>query len=446
MRSRTPQPPSTTLVIVSHGWLARIDFAGRFRSKMTSLNTAVWQVPTEVDRMLTDGIERAIQLSNDPIGKLAIISPMIWTDFLTLPLDVVQIASPAELVQALALEAECETGISAFNSKIVHQQVDSTRKSSATFCVSQIDQDLLEQAVHIAAQHGTRLISLSHPATILARTTSSNWSKQTSSLSDLLQQSLTSWRQFETDPPKTEEFSVLVRDLANAWSSLANRIKPLQILPETRRLKVPSSFVSLSVTAMTIGLCWLLNQKLDKQISDTRSQLQQTEKQQTEASDIESNSKRLDTKLVQLRKELNDAQKAKLAADLKAQNAIRMQALRNQRWSNLLDALAKINSDCWIQRIDSESGLSVLHGLAISQSAAQTFAVELELQLSGSGWQVSPAITTPINAELFSFVVSLSPDDTLPTNLPNQQQIVMAQPTFKTVDETAFRASKELAQ
>ncbi|MFO0942146.1 MAG: hypothetical protein U0930_15520 [Pirellulales bacterium] len=436
MRNLSAQSTSNTLVFVANGWIARIDFAGRWRSKLVSLKASPWKPSTTTDHLLCEGIEQAIGLDQKPCRKLSIVSPLVWTGFLTIPTDVVQIASSIELAQALAIEAECETGISAFASKLVFQQIDATQKNKTSFCVSQIDEDVFSQVDLLLNSKGIKLISIAHPASIhstsiLASPIDSasvhpeqKEQRPISSLADSLRKFLSAWKQFEQEPYTVDAFQSVVQQLASAWNRPSNRNNRLQILPESRRMKLPTTAVSLTLASLTAGLCWSWNQRLDTQISNTRAQLQKTEKQQEKAKEIESDTKRLDTKLVQLRKDLTAAQMTQQTSELKAQQALRLQARRNERWSILLDSLAKSNTDCWIQHIEYESSQTLLHGLAVSQSAAQRFAVELELNLAVSGWYVSPAVTNPLNSELLSFIVSLTPDDTLPIISSARQQIV----------------------
>ncbi len=161
-------------------------------------------------------------------------------------------------------------------------------------------------------------------------------------------------------------------------------------------MHVPKSLVGLTLAASAGVICYGLNYHLDQQLSSARTQIQQFEKAPTEANDVEASVRKFETKLVQLRKEQTEELKLQQAAEQKARAVSLRQVRRNQLWSRLLDSLAKCNSDCWIQRIDQETGQTLIHGLAVSQIAAQKFAVELELDLLGSGWSVSPGSNNPI--------------------------------------------------
>ncbi len=105
--------------------------------------------------------------------SVIVLSDDVWNDTLTLPLDVTVLLQPDELRQALAIEAENYSGVSAFQSRLAVRQlvyvssnlvdVSSNLPKPSSWWVAQVsDQDLA--SIRAATDScGVKLLGVTHP-------------------------------------------------------------------------------------------------------------------------------------------------------------------------------------------------------------------------------------------------------------------------------------------
>ena len=80
---------SHTVLLITRQVLARIDLSGRKRLNVKQM----WTAPgCDYDNILPE-VARAIKLGTRRPGRVTIVSSDFWTDILSLPTDVVTIAS-----------------------------------------------------------------------------------------------------------------------------------------------------------------------------------------------------------------------------------------------------------------------------------------------------------------------------------------------------------------
>ena len=102
---------STTLVVLTRDRLIRADFDG---AKSTTPRTLAVRERPHIDDMATL-VEMALASERRKPGRVFVLSADVWTHTLSLAAATVHGMSPAELLQALAFEAEPLSGMSAFD-------------------------------------------------------------------------------------------------------------------------------------------------------------------------------------------------------------------------------------------------------------------------------------------------------------------------------------------
>ena len=104
-----------TILLITRQVLARIDLTGRRRLRVKQ----IWTQPScDYDTILSE-LSRTLKLGTRRPSHVTVVSPDFWTDVPSVPADVAAIAKANEINQALALEAEVESGQSAFDSRTI---------------------------------------------------------------------------------------------------------------------------------------------------------------------------------------------------------------------------------------------------------------------------------------------------------------------------------------
>jgi hypothetical protein len=398
-----------TILLITRQVLARIDLSGRKRLSVKQIWTAAG---SDYDNLLPE-VSRAIKLGNRRPGRVTIVSPEFWTGVLSIPTDVVAIANEQEIIQALALEAEVESGLSAFDSRTHAVRITEVedRSDECQWCVSQIPIRHLQELSSTLRACGTKLHGLAHPV-VAQLVLSSQLSEQLAV--ETVQGRLDSWR---------EQLTLTVdeiQSLASAWAVCVSQAPahPLLVLSELESGAAKSQPVALTATLalLSAGGCGLWHWQTQKSLAMTTQAIEQFEKQQSQREATEAALKSAEAAVTQLRLEVQKNQATRIAAERQIQLAGAVHSLHSRRWLALVDALAESASEnCWVQKLESSSVQTVIHGLALDNAAANGFAGRLELALKGSGWRATPAATSLTSRNLIAFKIVLKailkPDD-----------------------------------
>ena len=420
MRLPFAKCPYHTMLWVSDNLVARVDYSCS-RTNLRVGHIALKKL--EREKTLQEAVTLAVGLVPNRPGPISILSPSFWTDFLTHPADVVSIARPDELAQALALDAEIDSGVSAFDSKIAFKQCESDEVGNVRFCVTQVSRTVLTELAHSLRAAGTRLQFVAHPFAF-------DLTCDLEQTQEELEAKLNAWN-VEVKFHDREEA------LCRQWlDSFAGGILPflstktqstsLLLVPEDIASPKRRMFASVAMASVVAAGCFTWNHHIRTQIDATTSAIARIEQQQKNHVDATNSIKKATAKLVQLRKEASDTEQLVSNAQRLRQRAINLQVQRSMRWSLLVDALAKHAGECWVRRIVADGDRTSVLGLAPSNAQAHEFAMRLESSLREAGWIVAPAITHLTTNGLYEFTISICATEanidwkTEPAAKPNQ--------------------------
>lgn len=384
--------PSHTILLITRQVLARIDLAGKRRPKVKQ----IWSQPGSDYGALLPEVVRALKLGPRP-GSLTVVSPDFWTDILSLPADVLAIAGEHEMLQALALEAEVESGLSAFESRCGAFPLRAAGVDDKSYCVSQVANATLREFESVAKSNGTLLFGTSHPI-----------AAQLSSMVDVTVEQATELLECWRDPASIPDEKL--NELAVCWAKCIGLNPRMPLLVSTVEAPVTAQSVTwtASLALLAFGGCGLWHWQSQQCLASATLAIERLEKRQSQVDSIEAALKAAESQTLKLGSEVAKAQSARQATERQLDIAASMHAQRNRRWIALIDALAEsTDGSCWVQRLESTSVQTVVHGIAIDNAAANRFAGQLERLLQGSGWQTMPAATVLAQNNLVNFQIVL---------------------------------------
>lgn len=408
--------PSHTLLFVTPWQIARMDFSGVHRptlhetwcvnrSPVSKADVSASLLPGD---SLTVGLARAIQLGPKTLGRVTLVSSQFWTDVIALPADVAALANAGELRQALAIEAEMDSGLTAFESQVAYLPLLNETPNSAAYCVTQFDDRQLVELHQLLQSRNTRIHQLAHPIALLQPTelnTPESVTKLIGRWSEIPDQGCTEEDNFSKEnlAVVASHFSRLVseRTLSSLW------LKP------RRQLRLPELLTIGTVFAVAALVCCTTNCYLMRKCLVTIKQSNSRMQQEVVAYEsCSADLSRLEKEVAKLGEEECLARKASEATELQTQLTSRRHCQINARWGLLFSALAEHSADCWLRSIQSDDRQTVLSGVAMDAVQAHAFAVRLEDHLRDSGWVVSPATTRLSSYNLCDFTIFLT------SNLP----------------------------
>ena len=385
---------SHTILLITRQVLARIDLRGKRRLSVKQ----VWTAPgRDYDAILPE-VSRALKLGTRRPGRVTVLSPDFWTGLLSIPADVVAIASANEINQALALEAEVDSGYSAFDAKTnVLRIAGDDRNEDCQWCVSQVPLNQIQELSRSLRSLGTRLHGIAHPIAAYL-------SPEHSSV-EAAQGLLESWR--EQSPSDAAQVQTLATAWANCLSHPAQHT--LLVLSDSQSTNNSQPIaLTVALAMFAAGGCGLWHWQTQQSLTLATQAIERLEKQQSQREATEAALKDAEATAVQLRQEVTKTQVIRLAAERQLQLAGAVHSLHNRRWLALVDALAEAaNENCWVQKLESDSVQTIVHGLALDNAAANEFAGRLELALNGSGWRTAPAATEVSPHKLIAFRIIL---------------------------------------
>ncbi len=393
-----------TILLITRQVLARIDLTGKRRLSVKQ----IWTQPSCDYDSIQSEVLRTLKLGTRRPTHVTVVSPEFWTDVLSVPADVATIAKENEINQALALEAEVESGLSAFDSRTIAFKIPDRdeRNEDGQWCVTQVASAQLRELSHTLRMAGTRLHGIAHPI-VPQLAAAKNLSVEG------VQELLRPWRE------KTEFTEVAMTTLATDWAACLtlNPKFPMLMMAQAEALSNAQPIaLSASLALLAAGGCGWWHWQSEQCLAATTQAIERLEKQHSQQEATEAALKNAEASVVQLRQEVVKAQSVRQTVERQLQLAGATHSLHNRRWSALIDALAaSAAANCWVKKIESHSVQTVVHGLALDQAAANGFAGRLELALNGSGWRTAPATTavSPHNLVAFQIVLKakLKPDE-----------------------------------
>jgi len=387
--------PSHTLLLITRQVLARIDLAGKRRLGVQQ----IWTQPSRDYESLAAEVARAIKLGPRRPGRVTVLCPDFWTDVISVPADVAAIATEQEILTALALEAEVDSGLSAFDSRIGAMRLATDSRDDSPWCVTQVANAQWRELSSLVRGAGSRLHGVAHP---LAANLGALESKSTDQTHAWIRQ----WRE------PAEADSETLAELASEWAACL-LLKPRCPLLLIGDLQVPSTAQPLALSALLAILaacgCGFWNWQTQRGLLATAQAIAGLEKKSSQQDAADGALKAVETSLLQLRQEVEKAQALRQSTERQLQLAGATHTQQNLRWMALVDGLAQSASEeCWIQKLESTAVQTKVHGLALNNAAANSFAGRLEMALRDSGWKTAPAATGFSQHNLVAFSIVLT--------------------------------------
>jgi hypothetical protein len=388
-----------TLLIVTPDIVARADYRGVLRPKLHALWSELKNANSADSLSLTESLTQAANLGPKRIGNVSIICSQFWTEIVSLPIDVVAVASSTELNRALVLEAEFESGLSALASRVACVPVEaksSTASNTRDFLVTQISDSHWSELESAIQTMGGKLQRLAHPAAVQV-------AQNSSSLTEVYRQQ-TLWSERGNFSPE------LLDDLLNAWLTII--ASPAEsaacCLYSIKQRSVREELTLSCLLAMACcTVCWFWHRHTHESLTQLNSTNERLEQRQQTRDETLVAIQKTQSQLAKLEKDLAEGESGRRNIEKLIHTASTVQGLQNQRWSRLLVSLSINAQDCWLQRIESDAKQTRLHGLATDSSQAHKFAARLETSLSGLGWILQPAATQELPSGICEFTIAL---------------------------------------
>ena len=394
-----------TLIVLTSQRLARIDLAGPRKHLRVERVLCCPPIPSSE---LASAIAIAYRQGEPkrhpgaaPISAhrrsraLVVLSDDLWNDSITLPLDVTVLLQPAEIQQALAIEAENFSGINAFDSRFaVRQLVDTSTTlldtstnctNSTTWWVAQLANTDLASMATSAQACGTKFLGATH------------WQAP--------------WRS-GPNITASPEFDVASQEawmeFGSRWAEVLSQSYDLLIQPaasDAQRQRL--GWIQTSAALTTMLACAGVYQSRSVQLQTTESQMNNLQKKLDEHEAVAGKLQAATTKLQQIRQKMPPSEVARTQLVIaKPEPAI---GVDSSQWLAVFDALAtQTPDDCWIESWRSSDERAILSGRAVSAQVIHQLASRLELALHDSNWQVMPPVIQPAESQLLNFELTVT--------------------------------------
>lgn len=405
--------PKLTILYFDETMVARIDLpdhSGSRKRQGPRKQQQFWSSVCTAEFSVSDRIREALELSPERPGRIAIISPCFWTDVLHVPQDVASIASEAEVYQALAIEAESNSGIAAFECMLGAIPLASKDRQASLWLATQVSRAQWSAVSELLRQRNLNLRCVAHP---IVGTLAGDQPQE----SHLVLDALRVWDVWHAQgTPVESNDHEAISSKAEAWAAALERsdVRPLFIRTPGGRSAWCLPAASATLTLLTIVGCLVSNWHCRWQFQTAERSIAQLEQAQSLRDSTLAALKRTSTKLEQLRKEVAEAQSKRQLNERTIQQAESLYARQSGRWSSLIDGLAETAEECWITRMETDAQQTKLFGLALDNAAAHAFAGRLETALRDSGWSLMPTATQLIEERLIGFEIVLVSDPSPP--------------------------------
>ena len=390
-----------TLILITDNLLARIDVHVRSEVTVDFLETAVRPEHASL-KMLLDS---ALSMGRNRPHRVWLVSNDFWTGSIRIPSDLHELANSDELNQAAILEAETQSGIPAFQSKVAMKRITDDNHGDPQYWVTQIQDDMLVGIEHAfrsakVTWGGIAHLALHCPSHQLADATSS------------------------LDSPGNEsEIKVWAQEIVKELSSKIAR-RPYFTAPPKVMSQPRQTMWAAFLVALTVAGCTSVYMHNRYTIHNVEQRSLSLAKQLDAVESLDRNLQRAESSL--------DEKRKKLQADTLRIDTLTQELDLNQfnqklligHCSNLIDAIAdSADADSWLQSIESNSNRTTLKGISLTEASAHRFASGLERQPKLIGHLVGPAQTMPLENELFEFSIAIDLITT-PPSLPSSQESI----------------------
>jgi len=390
--------PNYTLVLITNRLIARIDVRVRGTVAIDSFQTALRPENVAVGRL----VEIALAMGPKRIHPVWLYSSDFWTGSIRIPSDLYEIAIGDELNHAAILEAETQSGIPAFQSKVAMTRIENDSFGDPQLWVTQIKEDLLNGIQHAFRSSKVKWRGIAHPALTCP---------------DQLSDSKPSLEGLESE----SGIRTWAHDVAIVYSAPIPS-NPYFALPAKVMTQQSQTIWAAIALLLTVAAC-AYSSVQDKNTLKQIEQLSLNNSKQIETA--ESLNRALQTVESSL-----DEKRKKLQADTVRFNSLskELELIRfnhstlSGHCSNLIDAIANsADPDSWLQIIESNASRTTLKGLSLSEASAHRFASGLELQPKLAGHTVSPAQIRPLERDLIEFSIEIELYNATTSPVANQE-------------------------
>lgn len=401
-----------TLIVLTSQRLARIDLAGPRGQLRVERSLSCPAIPASelaaavaiAYRMGEPGGNTTTLRAPKPNGQRSVIvlSDDIWNDTLTLPLDVTVLLQPDELRQALAIEAENYSGLSAFDSRLASRQLVDTSSHLIDASSNSIDASSNSPAANSwwVAQVSNRDLASMLAATtacgvrFLGATHAQAW-----------------WRVNRSQLPSLENLAdqAVLLQFGQQWAeALSQDAFDLIIRPQTLGSQRTSlAWLQTSAALATALVCAGAYQLRSAQWKSAESQLKQLQQTLSEYDNTAGKLRAAENKLQQARQKLSLAERAAASTVLITKPST-SQLVDTPNWLALFDALAiHTPDDCWIENWHAADHTTTLVGRAASAQPIHELASRLEQALPSSQWTIEPPVLRQEENQLLHFELPL---------------------------------------
>jgi len=339
--------------------------------------------------MLGDAVKVGLGLGSSKCGHVYILSDELWSGKVSLADEIVGVVDEQQIEQTLSLEAEYESGISPFDSRLGYA-IASPVDGQKTWWVTQAELSQLSQIAAATPRWPGKIIGVSSPASFGRDSEDDLAARWDLNSSDSCGEFAKAWlTEYLSDKAKLP-----VIHLRNqSW--IENRQRPIGML----------------AAAMALLTCIALHDNGNRQLASTRMQflqlVEQEKKLRLVLNEYEESSRRV-REVKQQNEKLDAAQS--LQRDARLRDHMRYAAMRT-RPVQLLRALAEsADPGHWLQSIRLTELQAVISGVAVDSTSVTLSAQRLESALGSSKWLVQPAkISIDEASRLVRFEMTLVP-------------------------------------
>lgn len=377
-----------TFVVLTDSLLARVDL--RYHAKVTVDSIEIATIPENAS--LATLIASALAMGPKKASPVWLFSNRFWTGTISIPTDLHEMANSEELNQAALLEAETQSGIPAFQSRVAMTRIDNDPHGDPRYWVTQAQVNELEEIEQAFCVAKTKWVGIAH----IANHCPTDSPEDSNAIEHLLASELDvrNWVQ------------QAVRDLSSKIATRPCFAPPAKVLLPKTQMQLAAA-----ISSLTLVVCVVVSMR-------DRNALQNLEKLSLNASkqneSVETLSRQLqkaESSLDETRKKHQDEQTRFDTLEREFELSQINQSLISGHCANLIDAIANsADSDSWLQSIESNATKTTLKGLSLNEASAHRFASGLEQQSKLVGHTVSPAQIAPCENELveFSIVIDLT--------------------------------------
>ena len=385
-----------TLILIADRLLARAEVRGRREVNLESLDT----IARPERASLTGLIQSAIALNPKPCNKVWLFSTELWTGSITIPSDLHGIVNSEELMQSALIEAELQSEISAFQSKVAMKRIEDDNYGDPQYWATQISSDDIEAIDQTLRASHTTWSGIAHPAF----TCPSVLSHQVGD--------------FLNGEAAIREWAIAT---ARSLPSIASQRPCLIASPKSMSERTQIKWAT-AIGAMTILACGGIYLRDLGMLSHYESSTKILLAQKEEGEMLTQSVKKNESSIIENQRQLQTNQQHLISLTDQIQQNQLEQMRQASHCLNLMNAVAESSDEeSWLQKIDSSNNRVALSGVSLNEASAHRFAHRLELHPDLVGYSIWPAETKTLDNELIEFAIVIEHAETINGNSQRKQ-------------------------